>query len=219
MDNPDVKSPLCVTFIAEVFLFIIYGAVLTLATAWKISESYPNGLSLLMCIIIFAIQIVFITVIDEEWHSGFSGSTIFIVYTLFAALEGAILSIAFEWFRVNVILSIFASCMAYFLGLTIVGLCCSFDSTRLERILYKILVGLVIAGIVNWFVASDLVDMLTTMIALPLFTVYTVTETKNLKYVPEGKRTPRHAISHALSLYLIFMNIFVSVLKIKKRNN
>ena len=81
------------------------------------------------------------------------------------------------------------------------------------------LVGVVLAGVVNLFLKNDMLGFVLSCAGVVVFTALTAYDTKRLRVMAmtvdgaseEGKRG---AISGALALYLDFVNIFLSLLRL-----
>ena len=83
------------------------------------------------------------------------------------------------------------------------------------------LIGLVIAIVINIFLGSNILSWIITLVALPLFLGLTVYETKQVKELAQEaamlgdeQAASRIAIAGAVGLYVIFLNIFLILLRI-----
>ncbi len=83
--------------------------------------------------------------------------------------------------------------------------------------------GVIIAGVVNWFIGSNMVSWIITLVALPIFLGLKVYETKQVKELAmeaaaRGDERAANqvaiAIMGAVGLYLAFLNIFLILLRI-----
>jgi FtsH-binding integral membrane protein len=83
------------------------------------------------------------------------------------------------------------------------------------------LFGIVLASLVNLFLRSPAVDWATSIIGVLVFTGLTAYDTQKLKTmaVPAegGDAEERAAVSGALALYLDFINLFLSLLRLMGR--
>src|SRR3954462_7831623 len=93
------------------------------------------------------------------------------------------------------------------------------DLTKFGSLLIMLLVGLIIASIVNLFMNSTALYWITTYLGIFIFTGLIAYDTQKIKdmgaYVQEGTEEHRKgAIIGALSLYLDFINLFLMLLRI-----
>jgi FtsH-binding integral membrane protein len=92
------------------------------------------------------------------------------------------------------------------------------DLTRFGSFLFMGLIGIVLASLVNVFLASSAVQFAVSVIGVLVFTGLTAYDTQRLKEmhasIRGGDASNRAAILGALMLYLDFINLFVSLLQL-----
>jgi len=148
-------------------------------------------------------------------------TTLFMVY---AALNGATLSTVFYWASLsNIAVALFAT-GAMFAAMSIIGYTTEIDLSRFGGILLMGLIGLIVASVVNLFLASSALYWLITYAGVALFIALTVYDTQWIKRqaerlefqgVSSGAAAVRQvAIIGALKLYLDFVNLFLYILRI-----
>ena len=83
------------------------------------------------------------------------------------------------------------------------------------------LLGVIIAGVVNWFIGSNMLSWIITLVALPIFLGLTVYQTKQVKEMAQEaamrgdeRAASQIAIMGAVGLYVVFLNIFLILLRI-----
>ena len=98
------------------------------------------------------------------------------------------------------------------------------DLTKLGKILFMALIGLVIATIVNIFVKSSGLDLILSYVGVLVFVGLTAYDTQKIKQMlwqagnlSEGAQ--KIALLGALSLYLDFINLFLYLLRIFGRRD
>jgi FtsH-binding integral membrane protein len=128
---------------------------------------------------------------------GVSLATIFAVYTA--------LSIAQVFF---ITAATFASASLY-------GYSTKRDLTGFGSFLIIGLIGIIIASVVNIFLASSALMFTISIIGVVIFTGLTAWDTQNAKnvYLAHGG-DPRYGIQFAISLYLNFINLFQMLLNL-----
>ena len=143
------------------------------------------------------------------------------MYLGFTAVEGITLSVVLSTFSGATIFQPFGITAGVFGVMTVIGVTTKRDLTRWGPILGFALLGAVIALAVNWFIGSSLLEWIITLALLPIFLGLVVWETKSAKDMAreaasrhDDRAAGRIAILSAVGLYLIFLNIFLIVLRI-----
>jgi FtsH-binding integral membrane protein len=110
---------------------------------------------------------------------------------------------------------------ATFGALSLYGYTTRRDMTGLGSFLFMGLIGIVIASLVNLFVASSALQFVVSIIGVLVFAGLTAWDTQRLKndYIygyasAGGDIAERAAITGALSLYLNFINLFTLLLQL-----
>jgi len=149
--------------------------------------------------------------------SGIAGGA----YLVFTALTGVVISTIFWAYTGNTIVLAFVLTTGVFSVMSVIGYTTKRDLSGLGTMLMIGLVGLFIAIIVNWFLGSNMLSWIITLVALPIFLGLTVYETKQVKELAQEaamlgdeQAASRIAIAGAVGLYLVFLNIFLILLRI-----
>lgn len=149
--------------------------------------------------------------------SGIAGGA----YLVFTALTGLMISTIFWTYTGNTIVLAFALTTGVFSVMSVIGFTTKRDLSGLGTMLMIGLFGLVIAIIVNIFLGSNMLSWIITLVALPIFLGLTVYETKQVKELAQEaamlgdeQAASRIAIAGAVGLYVIFLNIFLILLRI-----
>jgi len=107
---------------------------------------------------------------------------------------------------------------AAFAGLSLYGYTTKRDLTGFGAFLFMGLIGLILASVVNIFIGSSAVSFALSVISVLVFTGLTAWDTqkiKNMYYAgDDGVMMGRKAIMGALNLYLDFINLFLSILRL-----
>jgi hypothetical protein len=149
-----------------------------------------------------------------------STSTAQAVFWCFAALMGLSLSSIFVIYTGMSITRIFFITAATFGTVSLWGYTTKRDLTGMGSFLMMGLIGIVIASVVNAFLASSGLQFAVSVLAVLIFTGLTAYDTQKLKdnyatYASGGEEAlGRSAVMGALSLYLDFINIFIALLQL-----
>jgi len=90
------------------------------------------------------------------------------------------------------------------------------------RALMGVLIGVIIASVVNMFLRSSGMDYILSIISVFLFAGLTAWDNQKIRYVYDqtnGQPATGWAVAMALELYLDFINLFISLLRIFGRND
>ena len=144
---------------------------------------------------------------------------VFLVYSL---LNGFTLSFVVAFYTLGTVLSAFVSSALLFFVMAAIGIFTKKDLSGMGRALMAALVGLIIAMIVNIFLASGFFDYMISIAMVLVFSGLIAWDNQKIRYVYEqsrGQVATGWVISMALSIYLDFINLFLSILRIFGRND
>jgi len=141
------------------------------------------------------------------------------LFILYAAVIGALISGIFRVYPIQTLASAFLVTGGTFAGMSFVGFVLKRDLTKIGSYLIMAFWGLFIASMVNIFMQNDAMGWVITYGVLIVFIGLTAYQTQKLKVWAEqsahdGDAAGRMAIVGALILYVAFINIFLSILRI-----
>lgn len=134
---------------------------------------------------------------------------------VFAALMGLSTATVFAVYMMNSIVTAFMGAAILFGTMSAWGYFTKQNLDSWGRYLIIGLIAIVLASIVNIFVGSSAMQMLISAVAIVLFLALTAYDTQNIReqVSVEGDTTAPEVLG-ALSLYLNFINIFISLLQL-----
>jgi FtsH-binding integral membrane protein len=142
------------------------------------------------------------------------------LFWAFAALMGVSLSSIFLVYTHTSIVRVFFITAASFGALSLYGYTTQRDLTGMGSFLIMGLFGVIIASLVNLFLASSMLQFIVSIVGVLVFAGLTAWDTQRLKneyiygYAGEGDVAERSAIMGALSLYLNFINLFTLLMQL-----
>jgi FtsH-binding integral membrane protein len=141
------------------------------------------------------------------------------LFWLFAALMGLSLGAIFLVFTHTSIVRVFFITAASFGALSLYGYTTQRDLSGLGSFLLMGLFGVILASLVNLFMASSALQFVISVVGVLVFAGLTAWDTQRLKTeylygAMDGETTERSAILGALSLYLNFINLFTLLLQL-----
>lgn len=212
------------SFITHVFSWMAIALAITAFFAYffSTSESFfysmftSTGMSPLGWVIMFSpFAIVLIMMLGANKMSASILTILFIAYSF---LMGMSLSFIFWVYTPASIFITFAVTAGTFGVMAIAGYTTKTDLSKMGSILSMALIGVVIAMIVNFFMKSQTMDYVISIIGVLVFTGLTAWDVQKLKRIgaqaQEGAESTRKlVIMGALTLYLDFINLFLFLLR------
>ena len=141
-----------------------------------------------------------------------------IAFWAFAAVMGLSLSSIFLVYTGASIAKVFFITAATFGAMSLYGYTTKRDLTSIGNFLVMGLIGLIIASIVNIFLASSMLDFAISAVGVLIFVGLTAYDTQKIKESYSESYgadvMAKNAIMGALSLYLDFINLFMMLLRL-----
>jgi FtsH-binding integral membrane protein len=145
-------------------------------------------------------------------------STAQIMFWAFSAVMGLSLAYIFIVYTGASITRIFFITAGAFAGLSLVGYTTKKNLSAMGSFLMMGLIGIIIAMVVNWFLASAALDWVISVIGVLVFAGLTAYDTQQIKLMylesDSGDVATKKSIMGALKLYLDFLNMFLFLLHI-----
>lgn len=185
-------------------------ALVTLSSPAILKAVFSNRL-LFYGLIIGELALVFILSGAINKLSETAATMLFVAYS---ALNGVTLSLLALVYTSSSIASTFVITAGMFGAMSIYGYVTRRDLTSWGSFLFMGLIGIIIASVVNIFVASSTVSWVVSGIGVIVFTGLTAYDTWKIKALAaEGITGRKPAILGALTLYLDFINLFLMLLR------
>lgn len=143
-----------------------------------------------------------------------------LMFVAYSVLNGVTMSYILFAFDKSSVATTFLVTAGTFGAMSVVGFTIKKDLSAFGRLLIMVLFGLIIATVVNMFVASSTLDWALTYIGVFLFCGLTAYDTQKMKEIlrqSEGAGDTnmlKIALLCSLSLYLDFINLFLYLLRI-----
>jgi hypothetical protein len=140
------------------------------------------------------------------------------VFYLYAGLLGVTLASIFVVYTGVSIARVFFITAASFGALSLYGYTTKRDLGPIGSFLFMGLIGIILASIVNFFLASSALSFAISVIGVLVFAGLTAYDTQQIKEMydvnDDGTVSGRKAIMGALQLYLDFINLFLMLLRL-----
>ena len=216
----------------KVFIWMGVGMLITATISYWFANT-PSMLSLLVTTtgmtglgytVMFA-PIVFVLIMSFGFNR-LSYFTLLILFLAYAAIMGASLSFIFLIYTSQSIFNIFIIAALMFGAMGAYGYSTKTDLTKVGNIFVMALVGIIIASLINLFMKSNTFSYIISFISVLVFCGLTAWDIQKLKRLSEEtnhteETQSKLGILGALTLYLDFINLFLSLLRLfgNRRSN
>lgn len=219
----EVKS-IQTSFVNKVYVWMGLALTITGIVAMRVADSgafmgmFTGASSAMPFYILIAIELGLVWWMVSRIDSMSSGfaTALFILYS---ALNGVTLSVLFYVYTSASIASTF------FITAGTFGICSAYgyftkkDLTSIGGFLFMALIGIIIATIVNIFLASSTLYWIISYAGVAIFIGLTAYDTQKIKNMSleldaDSEQGKKGAVMGALALYLDFINMFIFLLRI-----
>lgn len=191
-------------------------AMLVAGNAELVQTIYAGRGTLL---VLFLVQFGLIWLISARIGT-MSFVTATLLYIAYSVVTGVTLSSIFLLFTTGSIASVFFITAGTFAALSIYGFVTKKDLSTWRSYLIMGLIGLIIASIVNWFLASEMMYWIISYVGVAIFIGLTAYDTQKIKqlayacHMEDEETRNKVALLGAITLYLDFINLFLYILRI-----
>lgn len=142
-------------------------------------------------------------------------------FALYAILNGLVMSVLFAIYTKESIATTFFATSATFGVMSIIGFVIKKDLSAVGRFLTMLLIGAIVATLVNIFIASSGLSIILNYVIIFIFVGLTAYHTQKIKETliavsqyGDSDSTQKIALQGSLALYLDFINLFLHLLRI-----
>jgi hypothetical protein len=204
-------------FMSRVYGWMFTGLMLTGAVA-LFTASNPEWVMMVaewrIALLLAQLGAVFVLSAAAERLPGPVAASLFLGYSV---LTGLTFSVIFYVYTAGSIGQAFLMSAGAFGAMSIYGTVTKKDLTSWGAFLFMGLIGVVLAGIVNIFLRSDMMGFVTACASVVIFTGLTAYDTQKLRqmHATTGFSSAMSvSIVGALTLYLDFINLFLALLRL-----
>lgn len=207
-------------FFNAVYAWMAVGLAVTAAVAWFVSQSQlvyiGGGRGFAVAFLLGAAALSFAIQGAAMRLSAAVATGLFLLY---ASLIGFAIAPIFLVYQMGTIVAAFVMTGGVFAVMSVYGFVTKRDLTSMGSFLVMAVVGLFLASLVNIFLASNALSWVITYAVLAVFIGLTAYRTQQLKEMAiqlqgNADMAARVAIIGSLSLYISFINMFMSILRI-----
>ena len=227
METSNLSSIYSKTAQRALFRNVYVWMTMALAITGLVAMYMAKSLTLLQMILgsSFGVWGLLIAEIGLVWYLSarirqISFTTATVLFIIYSILNGATLSVIFLAYTASSIANTFFITAGTFAATGIYGYVTKKDLSSLGSLCIMGVIGLIIATVVNIFLASDALTMVISYIGVALFVGLTAYDTQKIKRLllsndmEVNEETQKIALLGALTLYLDFINLFLYLLRI-----
>jgi FtsH-binding integral membrane protein len=176
-----------------------------------------TGISPIMWVVVFSPLVLGMVI---QWaYDRLSMGLLLGLFIAYSALMGLSLSTIFLVYNLSAIAMTFFVSAGAFAGMAVLGYTTKTDLTKFGSLLYMVFIGMFIAGIVNIFLGNSMLDFIISVLGVFVFTGLTAYHMQQLKGLSENAgiselQRSKLALIGGLQLYILFVNLFLSLLRI-----
>lgn len=208
-------------FYAKVYSFVGLGIALSAIVSALMLTTFQDLLVQLMLnariwLIVTGIVEVALVIFASGLAAKNSPATL-PMFLLYSVVNGFSLSFIVSLYLPGTVLTAFISSAALFFVMAIIGVVIKKDLSGIGRALIAALFGLILVMVVNIFLNSGFMDYIISIVMVIVFAGLIAWDNQKIRYIYEesdGQVATGWAVALALSLYLDFINLFLSFLRI-----
>ena len=212
-------------FISRTYGWMFLGLLVTAGVSFAVASSESairmiiENRGVFMIAILLEFGLVMFLTAAQQRLTAMQATLGFLAYS---ALNGVTLSVVFLAYTMTSVANVFLICAAMFGGLSLFGTVTKRDLTGMGSFFMMGLWGMILVGLVNMFVQSSALSLGMSVVGVLVFSGLTAWDAQRIKalafhYVGGGygnAAESKGSIYGALSLYLNFINLFLSLLRL-----
>ncbi len=214
------------SFMPRVYLWMLAALLVTAAVAWTVFNSetlttffFSNPWITLG---LFVAQIALVVSLSAT-ISRLSPIVATLIFFGYAALNGVVFSSIFLAYTGASIASTFVAAAGMFGIMSIVGFTTGMDLTKIGNIAFMALIGIIVAMLINFFLRSEALYWVISIVGVLVFVALIARDTQKLKQMAtqvdvNTEQGQKSSLMGALILYLDFINLFLFLLRIFGRS-
>ena len=183
-----------------------------------VDKLFQSNIALLGLLVVQIALVFVVTRLAESRNKAIALSG----YLVFTVFEGLILSPVLLFTNPKILIAAFVSTAGLFGIMAILGYTTKIDMSRFGGILLAATCALFLAMIVNVFIGSGVFGYVVSIISVIVFSLWTAYDNQKLRISFENvdeTNANSIAVMGAFNLYLDFLNMFLSLLRIFSGNN
>ena len=209
-------------------MWMVIGLLITGGIGFMVYNGVNNGNSVAFMIVekywIFLIlEVVAVLAFSALVYTA-NSSVLKLIFLIYSALSGLTFSVIGLRYAPDVIGSAFLGTLSIFVVLAIYGYFTKENLTRFVPLLTAGIIAMVLVSVVNMFLGNSAIDLFVSVLGVIIFTIYIAVDVNRIRnniiacaVHEDADILNKIEIVGALELYLDFVNLFLSILRILGR--
>ena len=205
---------------SKVYLWMTLALVVTGMTAYYVASSpailYALGSNQIVFWGLFIGELVLVFVLSSRIMS-LSFVTASLMFVIYSIMNGVFFSFILRAYTEQSIATTFLITAGTFGAMSLFGFVTKRDLSAMGRILFMLLIGLLIATVVNIFMKAEGLTLILNYAGVVIFVGLTAYDTQSIKQMlqehGDKEGAEKIALLGSLSLYLDFINLFIYLLR------
>ena len=205
---------------SKVYLWMTLALVVTGMTAYYVASSpailYALGSNQIVFWGLFIGELVLVFVLSSRIMS-LSFVTASLMFVIYSIMNGVFFSFILRAYTEQSIATTFLITAGSFGAMSLFGFVTKRDLSTMGRILFMLLIGLLIATVVNIFMKAEGLTLILNYAGVVIFVGLTAYDTQSIKQMlqehGDKEGAEKIALLGSLSLYLDFINLFIYLLR------
>jgi FtsH-binding integral membrane protein len=218
--KPDAR--LASAFLTQAFVWMFAGLLVTAGVAWAVQSSERLvEFAADNFFILFIAQIGIVIGIGAAINR-ISAAIALALFFVYAATLGVTIGLIVSAYASASVVTAFLSASAMFGAAALYGATTKRSLAGLGGILFMGLIGIIVASLLNFFLASSTVSWVISVVGVVIFTALTAYDVQRIQAGDLAARTgsmEKAAVIGALHLYLDFINLFLFILRLVGNRN
>jgi len=209
-------------------IWMVIGLLITGGIGFMVYNGANNGNSVAVMIVekywIFLIlEVVAVLAFSALVYTA-NSSVLKLIFLVYSALSGLTFSVIGLRYAPDVIGSAFLGTLSIFVVLAIYGYFTKENLTRFVPLLTAGIIAMILVSVVNMFLGNSAIDLFVSVLGVIIFTIYIAVDVNRIRnniiacaVHEDSDILNKIEIVGALELYLDFVNLFLSILRILGR--
>ena len=224
----DDLNRLIISKVRGSMIWMVIGLLITGGIGFMVYNGANNGNSVAFMIIekywIFLIlEVVAVLAFSALVYTA-NSSVLKLIFLVYSALSGLTFSVIGLRYAPDVIGSAFLGTLSIFVVLAIYGYFTKENLTRFVPLLTAGIIAMILVSVVNMFLGNSAIDLFVSVLGVVIFTIYIAVDVNRIRnniiacaVHEDSDILNKIEIVGALELYLDFVNLFLSILRILGR--
>ena len=205
-------------FMNKVYALMGGGLFISFLTALGVAYYFPRAALSSTAILIAAIVELFLVVsITKSIADPAAAEGATIKYFIYSIVTGFTFSVIFLAYSPTAILSALLTTAVVFVSMSFVGTVTKKNMQGATKYLFMGIIGIIVASLINMFLWNNSLNLIISIVTVVIFTILVALDTQKLQMIYNempAEAQQSMAVYGALTMYLDFINIFLSILNI-----